>query len=478
MKINFVVIILCCTFYSTLNGQITHFKKQSNYHNLKSDNLLATMQKLDSLIASDTGDYKYKEAYTYDEKGNVVVISYAYIDSADGQWLNSGKKEIEYDSKNYVIKETCRVGVSNSKYEYIYDLTGNLTKYIYSYMESGGWLNYQKIEYIYDERSNLIIETQFEWQMWQEMWKRIWKYELTYNDSDLLTESSSYKWQEGSEIWKIFGRNKYTYDDNLHKTEKLRILWSDDVNYWINYEKNTYSYDTSGNQRQEIRTKWDTTINQWVNVNKYKYLYDDQNRMIENINYMWRTYLDDWSVLSRFQYIYDAEGNRTKRIESDLDVNANEWINILKFEYSYNNDFSKTDLILPYYDYADMDTLFTHMLTELEYFNWNQSLNRWESQAYTAYYYSDITFFGIEDNYNSEIKIYPNPANNDIWVDYKVEHSNLRFAIYDTYGKMLKQGELSNSGKDKISISELNEGMYIIRITNQNKVFAIKFLKK
>ncbi|HEY9114214.1 MAG TPA: T9SS type A sorting domain-containing protein [Bacteroidales bacterium] len=99
-------------------------------------------------------------------------------------------------------------------------------------------------------------------------------------------------------------------------------------------------------------------------------------------------------------------------------------------------------------------------------------------------YYRNSDYFGYqwlgeEENVAEvqQLRIYPNPAIDEIWVNYN-NQSSVQYAIFDTYGRMVKQGELSGIGSNKIPISELKGGMYIIRITDKNKGYTSKFLKK
>lgn len=100
-------------------------------------------------------------------------------------------------------------------------------------------------------------------------------------------------------------------------------------------------------------------------------------------------------------------------------------------------------------------------------------------------YYQDSDHFGYQwlgteerTVENQNLKVYPNPATNEIWIDYKAEGKTIQFALYDTFGRMVKQGEFSNDNHMHISIDELRNGIYIISISDQEKVLSAKVLKK
>jgi len=86
--------------------------------------------------------------------------------------------------------------------------------------------------------------------------------------------------------------------------------------------------------------------------------------------------------------------------------------------------------------------------------------------AYTSYrlenYISSLT--GINDKGNVEINvnIYPNPAKGFIFIENKGNHQFTELAIYNIAGRLVKN--LNDVTSNKIDISELNSGMYYIKM--------------
>ncbi len=86
------------------------------------------------------------------------------------------------------------------------------------------------------------------------------------------------------------------------------------------------------------------------------------------------------------------------------------------------------------------------------------------------------------DNSNFNFKIYPNPASNILNIEFadNVNVGNLSTEIFNNLGvSVLKINEFSNN-KVNCNISDLSEGMYFCRITNnKNNTFnALKFIIK
>jgi hypothetical protein len=65
-------------------------------------------------------------------------------------------------------------------------------------------------------------------------------------------------------------------------------------------------------------------------------------------------------------------------------------------------------------------------------------------------------------NTNTALKIYPNPANNFVYIEYQ---NQSQIKIFDLFGKQVFQGSIGN-GINKIDVSSLSKGIYIVKTTN------------
>jgi len=89
----------------------------------------------------------------------------------------------------------------------------------------------------------------------------------------------------------------------------------------------------------------------------------------------------------------------------------------------------------------------------------------WEAN-YTTY------AANVEVNELTGISLYPNPANETINVN---GISNSDVAIYDIYGKLIK--EFSELNSSSIDISDMSDGVYFMNISNKDGVKTLKFVK-
>lgn len=77
---------------------------------------------------------------------------------------------------------------------------------------------------------------------------------------------------------------------------------------------------------------------------------------------------------------------------------------------------------------------------------------------------------------NNEIILYPNPAKNEIFVDWK--SSDAVYSIIDAKGSTVSYKAKLTNGKNRIDISALPSGVYFIEISGSGKNITGKFIKQ
>ena len=88
--------------------------------------------------------------------------------------------------------------------------------------------------------------------------------------------------------------------------------------------------------------------------------------------------------------------------------------------------------------------------------------------------YKDIT--GIEDNYTDNINIYPNPAQDRLYIETESEIEEV--IVYDIYGRHQVTETPSHQEMISIDISNLNSGVYFIKINTAEGNIVKRFVKK
>lgn len=76
---------------------------------------------------------------------------------------------------------------------------------------------------------------------------------------------------------------------------------------------------------------------------------------------------------------------------------------------------------------------------------------------------------GVEEtSINLTAAIFPNPVENSLTLTVETISSNMSFSIYDSGGKLIRQENLI-SAQTIISLSEISNGIYFLKIKNNEK---------
>jgi len=83
----------------------------------------------------------------------------------------------------------------------------------------------------------------------------------------------------------------------------------------------------------------------------------------------------------------------------------------------------------------------------------------------------------IEYDLNT-INIYPNPAGNFLEVQCNLQFTNVDYFLTDISGKILNSGKENAQSKFSIELSNLEPGIYFVKILGKEMAFYQKFIKK
>jgi hypothetical protein len=87
---------------------------------------------------------------------------------------------------------------------------------------------------------------------------------------------------------------------------------------------------------------------------------------------------------------------------------------------------------------------------------------------------------GITEN-NSEIlniDLFPNPASDNIIVNYGKILKNSTLEIYNVTGQLIKNEEIDQTSTQSINISEFPKGLYILKISDGKNIGVKRFVKQ
>jgi Secretion system C-terminal sorting domain len=108
-----------------------------------------------------------------------------------------------------------------------------------------------------------------------------------------------------------------------------------------------------------------------------------------------------------------------------------------------------------------------------------------DSNAYTVTYGSSTCDYtngvlGIDDIFyvnNKTIQIYPNPIRNSNMLNVKFAlNMSAKINVYSLNGKLVLRDQLNNSKFKDINISNLSNGIYLLRLETDNSSITKKFI--
>lgn len=86
------------------------------------------------------------------------------------------------------------------------------------------------------------------------------------------------------------------------------------------------------------------------------------------------------------------------------------------------------------------------------------------------------TSMGINDFILEGLFIYPNPVTDVLYINSQYS-ATVSYSIYNSLGQIIKSGDISLNSNQGINTSSLSQGIYIIKINNEEKSKSFKFIK-
>ena len=83
---------------------------------------------------------------------------------------------------------------------------------------------------------------------------------------------------------------------------------------------------------------------------------------------------------------------------------------------------------------------------------------------------------GIEEN-TSSFNIYPNPVNDKLYIETLTQTQTLTVEIYDVYGRRQVTETPSHQGNLSVDVSDLNSGIYFVKVVTKEGEVVKRFIK-
>lgn len=377
-------------------------------------------------------------------------------------WEMYSRSTFKYDDNGrlyYFLEELNNYGnVMNNVTDSIYYFD-NKTIYVNKVWEVDHWMNNRR-KVINTNNLNLPISTyKYYWDVNNKDWGENYKDTCIYNSNNLL-EENIVKTKFFNED--ILYKNVYTYNSNLKLTNKLYQVFDSTSLSWKNDSLYVYTYDNYGNNDTIYTKYYKNDI--WVDTIIEVYTYFDNNSLKSNKHIVVDKDGNQDNIYS-YYYDYDINNNIILKQKEYHNIESNE-----KQEWFYdsnNNCIKNTTSKL-----KDGEWVTTYKRDGIElYYNNMQSMMllfyiKCYSLSWVTASYKQVDNFvnKINNNNNNSFLCYPNPTNNIL--NIKTNNINYKtIEIYNINGSLIYTNNMSNS----IDISNLNKGIYFIRLSGDKK---------
>jgi N-acetylneuraminic acid mutarotase len=81
---------------------------------------------------------------------------------------------------------------------------------------------------------------------------------------------------------------------------------------------------------------------------------------------------------------------------------------------------------------------------------------------------------GIEEDATDHFNIYPNPASSEFTITAINQHQHFNYSLFNLMGSELRSGEVTRNGK--INVSDLSNGVYLLKVMDGESTFIKKII--
>jgi len=387
-----------------------------------------------------------KDEYSWDGKKNNNLLLKYFWDYNLGEWVNSTKREKTFDAAenitsdaSYYWSSDTKAWIGTTKQEFGWNSSGKRTLLFSFYwsMTTSNWVPDLKTESTFnahgDEVSNLT--TRWTGDNYLEFYN---KTENTYNASFKITRSITYNWVSLTSDWVKFYTIDYTYNTDGNLSSVVYLYSPTPESPGNGSDKFETIYDNQGNGILWNYYTWNSADSVWDNKLRNEYTFSSRGDMTSSTSMSWDTAVSDWNTQSRYDYYFDQNGKKT----------GSEWTT---WGIAGQNTFSRGKLD---YTYSDNGSL---AFTSLYWSNNPTGPLTLNSRNFYSYSSAAIIFP------NAEIKIFPNPFHDQLYIGVPDESQYYSLEIFDMNGK-----QILNTTERNADLSSLKNGIYSIRIINSD----------
>ncbi len=426
-----------------------------------------------------------KHEYTYDSNGNVNIKIENSWDNTSYTWLPHTKIKYSFNRLNNPAEElrnywnyNVEKWIPYLKYEYLYDYNDNiiLKTRTDTNENTSQWVNKWKIDYLYNVNSRLISEQYSIWDTLTNLFIQSVKYEYTYDSIGNLTSEINNKWLLETGQWIIEGKFIYTYNKNNLDSTIVQFQRDYDANDSLIYRwKNEIYYDSNNYDKIEKYSSWKKDLSQWKPTSLFEHNYDSTGNHQLEILRKWGNISGNWYFSKKTEFVYDNNGNFLLYTDYLPDDNLGNWHINNKREYNYNYAFYMSEILFPELIDPNLPEYYENMInipTNSMVYEIKNGIHIKKFEG--TYHYSELNI-GILEAPDKSIMIYPNPTTGQVMILNKEGNNFNEVNIYNQLGQKIYHKKIIDN---KINLSVLEQGIYIIELVSDNSKIRDKIIIK
>lgn len=264
---------------------------------------------------------------------------------------------------------------------------------------------------------------------------------------------------------------KLTSEYNAENQLISQVLTAKNLNNeWINQDKTQWYY-LADNKISSQRSKvWNSQLSLWENASMIDYAYNADGKIASETYYFWKTMY--WEKNLKYNYEYSNDGTLLRKI-MQLPI-FRQWRDFSSIDYSNFNGSKPNQMETKLTFWGNKGTLLSTNIPfvfndETEIRKANQIIISYEKIDNT-----DISTLSLKNDFS--IIIYPNPSE-DVFYFNPEEYNSKSWMVYDMNGKIVKQS-LTTEKSGVVDLSNVTEGIYMLRVITPNHVLTQKLIRK
>jgi len=220
--------------------------------------------------------------YIYNENKDISESTGYAWDTDNNEWIWRSKYSYTYDNEYIILKLYTYSFLTSYGYEYIYNDENLLGSSVIFFVEDNININKYKSDYFYDDLSNLINQTNYDWNETNNDWKAKTRKEYFFDDLNNLTKVIYYDTYNNDNELAYGYKQEYAYDNTYtYEDLLLPIIPENSAGIWFFTSSNKPEVTNNHLKTETSFYSWNDETAEWRDPSEEYYYYS--NHFVDNI---------------------------------------------------------------------------------------------------------------------------------------------------------------------------------------------------